>query len=84
MEIRSTANKERDILLAEARRDAEIIRGDGDKEAIRIYAEAFNVDKEFYSFLRSMEAYKKTMANPETRLILSPDSEFFKHFKDTQ
>lgn len=82
LEIRSTAEKEKTILLAEAKRDAEILKGEGDKEAIRTYAKAFNVDKEFYSFIRSMEAYQKTMANPETRLILSPDSEFFKHFKD--
>lgn len=82
LEIRSTAEKERTIILAEAMRDAEILKGEGDKEAIRIYAKAFNVDKDFYSFIRSMEAYKKTMANPETRLILSPDSQFFKHFKD--
>ena len=82
LEIRSTAEKERTILLAEAKRDAEILKGQGDNEAISIYAEAFNVDQEFYSFIRPMEAYKKTMANPQTRLILSPDSEFFKHFKD--
>ncbi|MFP4098623.1 MAG: protease modulator HflC [Alphaproteobacteria bacterium] len=83
LEIRSTAEKERTIILAEAMRDAEIIKGQGDKEAIKIYADAFNVDQDFYSFIRSMEAYKKTMANPETRLILSPDSAFFKHFKET-
>ena len=82
LEIKSTAEKEKTIILAEAMRDAEITKGEGDKEAIRIYAKAFNVDQDFYSFIRSMEAYKKTMANPETRLILSPDSEFFKHFKD--
>ncbi|MBI1300244.1 MAG: protease modulator HflC [Alphaproteobacteria bacterium] len=81
LEITSTAEKERTIILAEAERDAQILRGEGDKEAIRIYADAFNVDKEFYSFIRSMEAYKRTMANPETRLILSPDSQFFKHFQ---
>lgn len=80
LEIKSTAEKEKTIILAEAGRDSQIIRGEGDKTAIKIYADAFNVDKEFYSFLRSMEAYKKTMANPETRLILSPDSDFFKHF----
>ncbi len=80
LEIRSTAEKEKTILLANAERDAQITRGEGDKKAIKIYADAFNVDKSFYSFIRSMEAYKKTMANPETRLILSPDSEFFKHF----
>ena len=80
LEIRSTAEKESTIILAEARRDAEILKGTGDEEAIKIYAKAFNVDADFYSFIRSMEAYKKTMANPETRLILSPESEFFKHF----
>ncbi len=82
LEIRSTAQKERTIILAEAKRDAEILKGEGDNEAIKIYAEAFNVDQDFYSFIRSMEAYKKTMATPDTRLILSPDSAFFKHFKD--
>lgn len=80
LEIRSTADKEKTVLLAEAKRDAEIIKGEGDREAIKIYADAFNVDTEFYSFIRSMEAYENTMANPETRLILSPDSAFFKHF----
>ncbi|MGH1404810.1 MAG: protease modulator HflC [Alphaproteobacteria bacterium] len=84
LEIRSTAEKERTIILAEAKRDAEIIKGEGDKEAITLYAKAFNVDKEFYSFIRSMEAYKNTMANPQTRLILSPDGDFFKHFKDNK
>lgn len=81
LRIRSTAEKERTVILAEAERDAQILRGDGDKTAIKIYADAFNKDKEFYSFIRSMEAYKKTLANPETRLILSPDSEFFRHFQ---
>lgn len=80
-EIRATAEKERTVLLANAGRDAQILRGDGDKEAIKIYADAFNKDKEFYSFIRSMEAYKKTLANSETRLILSPENDFFKHFE---
>lgn len=82
LEIRSTAEKERTVLIAEAQRDASIMKGEGDKEAIKIYAEAFNKDKEFYSFIRSMEAYKNTLADPQTQLILSPDSEFFKHFDD--
>jgi len=80
LEIRSTAEKERTIILANAERDAQITRGEGDNTAIQTYAKAFNIDKDFYSFIRSLEAYKKTMANPETRLILSPDNEFFKHF----
>lgn len=80
LEISSTAEKERTVLIAEARRDSEIIKGQGDKEAITTYAQAFNKDKEFYSFIRSMEAYKNTLADPDTRLILTPDSEFFRHF----
>ncbi|MEM7651387.1 MAG: protease modulator HflC [Pseudomonadota bacterium] len=82
LEIRSTAEKERTVIIAEAQRDSSILKGEGDKEAIRIYANAFNKDKEFYSFIRSMEDYKNTLADPETRLILSPDSNFFKHFDD--
>lgn len=81
LEIRSRAEKEREIILAEAGRDSEIIKGDGDKQAIKTYIDAFEKDEEFYGFMRSMEAYKNTLANPETRLILSPDSEFFRHFK---
>jgi membrane protease subunit HflC len=81
LEIVSTAQKERTVLLAEAERNAQVLRGEGDETAIKIYAEAFNVDKEFYAFLRSMEAYRNTLASPETRLILSPDSEFFRYFE---
>ena len=80
-EIRATAEKERTVLLANASRDSEILRGEGDKEAITIYADAFNKDKEFYGFIRSMEAYKNTLADSDTRLILSPDSDFFKYFE---
>lgn len=82
LEIRSTAEKERVVILAEAQRDAQIIRGEGDEVAIKTYAEAFNKDKDFYDFIRSMEAYRNTLATPETRLILSPNSAFFKYFKD--
>ena len=80
LEIRSTAEKERTVLIAEAQRDASILKGEGDKEAIKIYADAFNKDKEFYSFIRSMEAYTNTLSDPQTQLILSPNGEFFKHF----
>lgn len=82
LEIRSTADKDRTVLLAEANRDAQIIKGQGDKEAIKIYADAFNKDKEFYGFIRSMEAYKNTLADPETQMILSPHSDFFRYFQD--
>lgn len=80
LKIRSTAEKERTVLIAEAQRDAEIMKGKGDNAAIKIYADAFNKDKEFYSFIRSLEAYKTTLADPGTRLILSPDSDFFRYF----
>lgn len=84
LEIRSKADKERTVILAESERDAQIIRGKGDETAIKTYADAFNKDAEFYDFMRSMEAYSKTLATPETRLILSPDSQFFKHFKTVE
>lgn len=79
-EIKATAEKERTILLADADKTSQIMRGEGDKEAIQIYAKAFNKDKEFYSFIRSMEAYSKTLADPNTQLVLSPNNNFFKYF----
>ena len=82
LEIRSTAEKERTVILADAERDAQILRGQGDKDAIQTYAAAFNKDKDFYTFMRSMEAYKNTLADPDTRLILSPDSDFFRYFEN--
>lgn len=82
LEIRSTAEKERTVIIAEAQRDAQILKGQGDNEAIKIYAEAFNQDKDFYGFIRSMEAYSNTLADPDTRLILSPNSDFFRYFQE--
>ncbi len=83
LEISSTADKERTVILANAQRDAEIVKGEGDKTAIKTYADAFNKDKDFYGFIRSMEAYRNTLSDPETRLILSPDSGFFKYFQQS-
>lgn len=79
-EIKSKAEKDRTVLLAEAQRDAQIIRGQGDNQAINIYSKAFAQDPEFYAFYRSLEAYKSSLADPETTLVLSPDSEFFRFF----
>lgn len=84
LEITSTAEKERTVIIAEAQKEAQKIKGQGDQEAITLYASAFNKDAEFYSFMRSMEAYRNTLSDPETQLILSPDSEFFRHFKNGQ
>lgn len=82
LEIRSTAEKERTVILAEAERDAQIIRGEGDEQSIKIYADAFGKDKEFYGFIRSMEAYGNTLSDSGTKLILSPDSDFLKFLRN--
>jgi len=82
LEIKSKADKERTILLAEAQRDAQTLRGEGDKAAIEIYGKAFNQDPKFYAFYRSLEAYRKSLMNGDTTLLLSPDSDFLKYFKN--
>ena len=80
--IKSKAEKERTVIIAEANKKAQTIRGEGDGESVKIYAEAFNKDKDFFAFYRSMEAYKKAFKDGEDEptLILSPDSDFFKYF----
>lgn len=75
--IRAEADREARVIVANARRDAEIARGEGDAESTRIYAEAYGTDPDFYAFLRSLEAYRKTI-DGRTTLVLSPDTEFFK------
>jgi membrane protease subunit HflC len=80
--IKSQADKERTILLAEAEKQAQTSRGEGDKAAIGIYAAAFRQDPEFYSFYRTMEAYRESLANESTTLIMSPEGDFFKYMKD--
>ncbi len=80
LEIRSTAEKERTVILAEAQQQSQILRGEGDNEAIKTYAEAMGKDPAFYDFIRSLEAYKASMANGDTRMIIAPEGGFFKHF----
>ena len=82
LEIKSKADKERTILLAEAQREAETMRGEGDQAAIEIYGKAFSQDPKFYAFYRSLEAYKKSMSNEGTTLLLSPDSDYLEYFKN--
>jgi membrane protease subunit HflC len=82
LEIRSTAEKERQILIAEAQKEAQITKGEGDEEATRIYAEAYNKDADFYAFVRSMEAYRNTLGNSDTKMILSPDSAFLRYLSE--
>jgi modulator of FtsH protease HflC len=67
-------------LTAEARRQADVIRGEGDAERNRIFADAFQKDPEFFAFYRSMQAYAKSFADQNTTLVLNPDSDFFKYF----
>ena len=78
--ITSTADKEVTVLLADAEKKSEIMKGEGDGERNKIFAEAFGRDPEFFAFYRAMQAYETALIGGETSLILSPDSEFFKFF----
>ncbi len=78
--ITSTADKEVTVILAEAEKKSEIMKGEGDGQRNKIFAGAFGQDPEFFAFYRSMQAYEKALIGGETSLILSPDSEFFKFF----
>ena len=80
--IRADAEKTRTVIVAEAKRQAQEVRGEGDSNAIRIYAESFGRDPEFFSFYRSMEAYRKSIGESGTSMVLSPNSSFFRYFKD--
>jgi membrane protease subunit HflC len=79
--IRARADRERRVLIAEAQREAEILRGEGDAEAIRIFAEGFGQNPEFFDFYRSLQAYRSALADGATSFVLSPDSEFFRYFE---
>ena len=78
--IRADADKQKVVLVAESKRKAEGLRGDGDALAIKIYSDAFGQDKKFFKFYRSMLAYEKTFTDNETTMILSPESDFFSYF----
>ena len=78
--ITANADRERTILIANARKDSEILRGEGDGEKNRIFAEAFGKDEDFFSFYRSMQAYRGSMSDSDTSMVLSPKSDFFRYF----
>ena len=78
--IRADAEKTRTVIVAEASRQAQELRGQGDSEAIRIYAESFGRDPEFFAFYRSMQAYRKSIGESGTSMVLSPNSSFFRYF----
>src|SRR6266849_5544676 len=81
-EIRSKADRDVTVLVAEATSKSEQIRGEGDGERNRIFAEAFGKDPDFFTFYRSMQAYEAGMRHNDTRMVLRPDSEFFRFFVD--
>ena len=81
--IRATADKEAAIIVAEAEKQSQILRGEGDKESVAIWNKTVGQDVEFYEFYRSLEAYRKSLGDSETSLVLSPDSQFFKYFNAT-
>ena len=78
--ITSTADKEVTVILADAQKKSEIMKGEGDGKRNKIFADAFGQDPDFFAFYRAMQAYEKALIGGETSLVLSPDSEFFKFF----
>jgi len=81
--IRADADRQREVLLAEAYRDAQNVRGQGDAKSAAIYAAAFNQNPEFYSFYRSMEAYRSTFRGRNDLMLLETNSDFLRYFRDS-
>jgi len=81
--VRANADRERIVIIAEAQRDAQKVRGDGDAQSIRIYADAFGQDKEFFAFYRSMQAYRDALTGHGTSFVLTPDTGFFRFFENS-
>lgn len=79
--IRAQAERERTVLLAEAERDAQRLRGEGDGAAVKIFADAYSTDAEFFEFYRTMEAYRKSLGGDGTTLVMTPDSGFLSYLK---
>lgn len=79
--VRAGAERERTVLLAEAQAQSDILRGQGEQEAIRLVAAAFSKDIEFFQFWRSMQAYREAFSEGHTRMVMTPDSEFFRYFR---
>ena len=83
-QIRANADRQREEILAEAYRKSEEIRGEGDATSAKTYADSFNQDKDFYSFYRSLKAYDVSFGNSGDMIVLSPESDFFKFFKNSK
>lgn len=82
--IRAEADREREVIVANAYREAEELRGTGDARAADIYAQAYGADKEFYQFHRSLEVYRNALSSQGDTLVLEPDSELFRYFKQAK
>jgi len=82
--IRSNADRQSRIVIANAQRDGQVLRGEGDAEATRVYADAFGRDNEFYDLYRSLNAYETTFSSKDDLLVLEPDSQFFRYFKNAE
>ena len=83
LRIRARADRERTVLLAEAQRESQILRGEGDGTKNKIFAEAYGRDPEFFNFYRSMLAYTAALGQDDTTMVLSPNSEFFRYFGES-
>ena len=81
--IRADAERQREVILAEAYRDAQRVRGEGDAKSAATYAQAFNQNPEFFSFYRSMEAYRSTFRGRNDLLLIEPNSDFLRYFRDS-
>ena len=81
--VRADADRQREVILAEAYRDAQRVRGEGDAKAANIYASAFSQTPEFYSFYRSMEAYRSTFRGRNDLMLIEPNSDFLRYFRDS-
>ncbi len=81
-QIRADADRQREVIIAEAYRQAQTVMGEGDARATEIYANAFEKDVEFYSFYRSLDAYRNTFTNKGDVMVVDPSSDFFKFLKD--
>jgi len=82
--IRAQAEREQVEMVSKAKRESEIVRGQGDATRNKVFADAFQRDPEFFAFYRSMQAYPKSLEGNDTTLVLSPDSEFFRYLKDSE
>lgn len=80
--IRARADRDKVIILAEAQKQAQITRGEGDSESVRLYGEAYGKDPDFFAFYRSMQAYRDALGNGDTTMLLAPNSDFLRYFND--